>query len=137
MSQLFLFDDNSDSDPIKEEILDKENTILNNLKVCRICNTEKSIEDFHLDRGKAYSKCKECFGEYKKNLRIAKKSAPDKPEVCECCNKIPDKWICDHYPDTDIFRGWVCSNCNLAAGYMNDSYDGAIKLFNYLYQRKV
>ena len=105
-------------------------------KVCRICHKEKPIDDFHLDRGSPYSKCKECFSDYQKGLRNAKKTAPDKPEKCECCGKIPEKWICDHYPGTDNFRGWVCSNCNLAAGYVDDSYEGAVKLVNYLYQRK-
>lgn len=114
-----------------DEVADSDTT-----KVCRICHKEKSIDNFHLDRGSPYSKCKECFSDYQKSLRNAKKTAPDKPEKCECCGKIPEKWVCDHYPGTDIFRGWVCSNCNLAAGYVDDSYEGAVKLVNYLYQRK-
>lgn len=140
MAQLFLFDDPDQSLESENIITDIQVTISEtdtNVKVCRICNETKSLDDFFLDRGKAYSKCKQCFGEYQKNLRTAKKSAPEKPDRCDCCHKIPDKWVCDHYPGTDIFRGWVCSNCNLAAGYMDDSYEGAVKLFNYLYERKV
>lgn len=139
MSQLFLFHDGNDNDTASDET---EDAVLGDAdeetdnKVCRICKVSKSLDDFFLDRGKAYSKCKDCFGQYQKSLRIAKKSAPEKPAKCECCGKIPDKWVCDHYPNTDIFRGWVCSDCNLAAGYMGDTHAGAIMLFNYLYSRR-
>jgi hypothetical protein len=132
MEQLFLFE--TDDDPIdKEEIISDQST-----KICRICHIEKSIDDFHLDRGSPYSKCKDCFGEYQKILRKIKKNAPAKPEngKCECCGKIVTKWVCDHYPNTEIFRGWVCGDCNVASGLMGDSYEGSIKLFNYLWQRK-
>jgi hypothetical protein len=139
MSQLFLFDDDSSGENISDSnVADvaEQPQADNNTKACRICNKTKNIDDFFLDRGKAYSKCKDCFSEYQKGLRIAKKSAPEKPSKCECCGKIPDKWICDHYPGTEIFRGWVCSDCNLAAGYVGDSYEGAVQLVNYLYKRK-
>lgn len=138
MKQLSLFDDviiEQEPEFLSSDLV--EVLISDNTKICRICNQNKPIDDFHLDRGSPYSKCKECFSDYQKSLRAAKKSAPDKPAKCECCGKIPDKWVCDHYPGTEIFRGWVCSNCNLAAGYMDDTYEGAIKLFNYLYERKV
>jgi hypothetical protein len=140
MSQLFLFDDDSSSENISDsnaaEFVEQIQEEDKDTKACRICNKLKNIDDFFLDRGKAYSKCKDCFSVYQKGLREAKKSAPEKPLTCECCGKVPEKWICDHYPNTDNFRGWVCSNCNLAAGYVGDSYEGAVQLVNYLYKRK-
>ena len=139
MNQLFLFNDDESGvvEPIDNTESISESEIVNeSTKVCRICNETKNIEDFFLDRGKPYSKCKDCFSEYQKDLREAKKNAPPKPDKCECCGRIPEKWVCDHYPKTDIFRGWVCSDCNLAGGYMGDTYDGAVKLVNYLYARK-
>ena len=105
-------------------------------KICRICNLEKSADDFFLDRGKLYSKCRDCFKTYQNQLKTVKKNAPAKPQRCECCGKIPNKWACDHYPNTTKFRGWVCWECNNAAGAVGDSYEGAVKLLNYLYQRK-
>ena len=130
MQQLALFD---------IDILIEDKTISDNTKICRICNKEKYLDDFHLDRGSPYSKCKECFSEYQNTLRKIKKNAPSKPadHRCECCGKITEKWFCDHYPNTDNFRGWVCFECNTASGLVGDSYDGAVKLFNYLFHRKI
>lgn len=128
MQQLTLFD-----------ISNQEDNDISNLstKTCRICNIEKPIDDFYLDRGALYSKCKNCCAEYKRLQNIAKKNAPEKPDSCECCGKITDTFYCDHYPNTDKFRGWVCFECNTAAGYVGDSYEGVVKLFNYLYQRRI
>lgn len=127
MQQLALFDIVDLNE--KDDIISSSST-----KICRICNTDKPIEDFHLDRGSPYSKCKNCFSEYQKILRQIKKTAPPKPSdgKCECCGKTVTKWICDHYPNTEIFRGWVCGDCNIASGLVGDSYHGAVKLLNYL-----
>lgn len=72
-------------------------------------------------------------------MRKIKKEAPTKPKngKCQCCGKPVYKWVCDHHPNTDIFRGWICRDCNIASGLMGDSYDGASQLFNYLYSRKL
>lgn len=56
----------------------------------------------------------------------------DKPEYCECCNKIPDQWVA-HYSNKNQFKGWICNNCKQACDFVNNSYDDAVKLFNYLY----
>ena len=62
MNQLNLFDDLYENEELvtddAQDDIDDQNT---DTKVCRICNTEKSIDDFFLDRGKLYSKCRECF----------------------------------------------------------------------------
>lgn len=134
MKQLNLFDidvDNSDSETESDD-----DSVVSEYKVCRICNEEKSLDNFYLDRGTPYSKCKECSAKYGKELRAVHKVAPPKPERCECCNKIPAKWICDHYPNSKIFRGWVCFECNNAAGSVGDTYHGAVNLLNYLFSRK-
>jgi hypothetical protein len=133
MNQLTLFNDlNEDNQDSILPIVDDEN----DTKICRICKIEKPLEDFALDRGAPYSKCKECSKKYQEQLRTVHKIAPPKPERCQCCNVIPKKWVCDHYPDSTIFRGWVCWECNNAAGSVGDSYEGAVKLLNYLYQRR-
>lgn len=132
--QLILFDIEDISLDDKEDIISDSSQ-----KTCRICKVEKPIEDFHLDRGSPYSKCKVCFSEYQKTLRKIKKAAPEKPKdgKCECCGKVVTKWVCDHHPNTEIFRGWVCGECNVASGLIGDSYHGAIKLSTYLYQRRL
>ena len=136
MNQLNLFDDLYENEELvtddAQDDIDDQNT---DTKVCRICNTEKSIDDFFLDRGKLYSKCRECFKKCNQVLKTVHKNAPPKPDKCECCGKVPKKWACDHYPNSTDFRGWVCWECNNAAGSVGDSYEGAVKLLNYLYQR--
>lgn len=133
MQQLVLFDVDDNSNSEEDSIISDSLT-----KICRICNQEKNIDNFYLDRGTAYSKCKECVSEYKKLLNNAKINAPDKPadNRCECCGKITEKWYCDHYPNTEKFRGWICFSCNTAAGNVGDNYMGAVNLLNYLYNRK-
>lgn len=126
MKQLNLFTTDSD-----EAVAD------GNTKQCRICNKYKTLDNFYLDRGAVYSKCKQCSKEYNKGLKAAKENAPPKPDRCECCGSKVDKWYCDHHPNSNKFRGWVCFKCNNAAGSVGDSYEGAVKLFNYLYQRKL
>lgn len=130
MDQLYLFDGFDEDKP-------EENTT-DNTKVCRICKIEKSVEEFYLDRGAVYSKCKDCCKEYSVNLKQAKENAPNKPEnnSCQCCGKLTEKWYCDHHPNTNLFRGWVCFECNTAAGNVGDHYTGAVKLLNYLYNRR-
>ena len=126
MNQLQLF-------CVPRDDIIKDNT---DTKVCRICAKEKGVDHFYLDRGAVYSKCKDCCKEYNDGLKEAKKNAPEKPEVCECCGEKVEKWYCDHYPNTNQFRGWVCFKCNNAAGSVGDTYEGATKLFNYLYARQ-
>ena len=120
------------------DIEDTDTSAGTDTKKCRICEETKSVEDFYLDRGAVYSKCKKCCKEYNEGLKKAKETAPTKPEnnLCECCGTVVEKWYCDHYPNSNRFRGWVCFKCNNAAGSVGDSYEGAVKLFNYLYKRK-
>ena len=130
MKQLNLFNSDDDKD-------DKVKNNSSDTKQCRICKVYKTLDNFYLDRGAVYSKCKQCSKEYNKGLKTAKENAPPKPDRCECCGQKVDKWYCDHHPNSNKFRGWVCFKCNNAAGSVGDSYEGAVKLFNYLYSRKL
>lgn len=134
MTQLHLFDIHDEQDI--DTYIEGDNISDATTKICRTCDKVKPITDFYLDRGAVYSRCKDCCTSYRKLLNIAKKNAPEKPEHCECCGKKVDIWFCDHFPDTDKFRGWVCFECNTAAGYVGDTYHGAVKLVQYLYQRR-
>lgn len=107
-------------------------------KYCPKCKQTKAASEFYVDRLLLYYKCKACCKIYKDQLNKAKENAPPKPNFCECCGKDMKglSFYCDHYPDTEYFRGWVCRYCNEAAGNVGDTYEGAVKLFNYLYERK-
>jgi hypothetical protein len=57
-----------------------------------------------------------------------------KPESCELCGG--GGRICfDHDHQTGIFRGWLCTRCNVTLGNVKDSTDLLNAMINYLLQR--
>lgn len=55
------------------------------------------------------------------------------PMLCECCGKTDTRALAlDHCHLTNIFRGWLCKNCNLAIGRLGDSVEGVSQALNYL-----
>jgi hypothetical protein len=135
MKQLPLFDIGpEETTDLVDDIYIEE---ISELKICRICLEEKSVEEFYRDRGAVYSRCKECIKKEKKILSELKKVAPKKPDQCECCKKPVEKKMClDHYHDSCKFRGWVCTPCNVGIGLLGDNLDGVINAVNYLLSRK-
>lgn len=134
MKQLSLFDNNETSEDLLDD-LDLIETL--DIKICRTCLQEKSVEDFYKDRGAVYSRCKDCLKKEKKILLELKKIAPKKPTHCECCKKQVDKKMClDHYHESAKFRGWICTPCNVGIGLLGDNLDGVINAVNYLLSRK-
>ena len=65
---------------------------------------------------------------------------PPRPKdgLCQCCFKLPkharfgDKLVLDHNHYTGEFRGWICDQCNRAAGLVGDNSSGARLLLAYL-----
>jgi len=58
------------------------------------------------------------------------------PPNCEACG-VPFASTkkgsqCDHDHATNLFRGWLCTNCNVALGYAKDSRVILQKLIDYL-----
>lgn len=58
------------------------------------------------------------------------------PHRCECCglsDLIFKKGLfLDHDHTTRKFRGWLCDNCNLGIGRLNDNLEGVKKAVAYL-----
>lgn len=107
-------------------------------KVCTKCNQEKPVEAFRLyrratgDRNSRDSKCKECS---KYQFDVANKlreTAPSYEGRCWCCNKECDKPVLDHCHETEEFRGWLCSPCNLGIGVLGDDIEGVGNALTYL-----
>jgi hypothetical protein len=62
---------------------------------------------------------------------------PTRPEppACEVCGRPRGKTLCiDHDHETGVFRGWLCQQCNMAAGLVKESPDTLRKLASYLEQ---
>ena len=59
------------------------------------------------------------------------------PECCEACGiafkPTPQRRPClDHCHTTNRFRGWLCSNCNIALGLAGDAPEGVRSLLEYI-----
>ena len=86
------------------------------------------------DKIKAYwaanqDKRRKCYG-----LPDPTHEYPD-PEVCECCGGPPTgigRLHLDHDHTSGIFRGWICSNCNLGIGLLGDTKEGVDNASKYL-----
>lgn len=61
--------------------------------------------------------------------------------ACECCGFIPDHknkngstrvLNVDHCHKSDVFRGWLCWNCNVAIGKLGDDINGIMNAARYL-----
>ena len=57
------------------------------------------------------------------------------PLQCEVCGK-PGRICVDHCHKTKLFRGWLCSGCNVTLGYVKDSPKLLRKLADYLDQHE-
>ena len=54
-----------------------------------------------------------------------------KPENCEICNR-KGKICFDHDHKTGVFRGWICWNCNVALGHLEDNVNILNNCIKYL-----
>ena len=58
------------------------------------------------------------------------------PEACEICGLRSDKALClDHEHLTGMFRGWICSNCNVGLGHFRDNAEALEKAAQYIRER--
>ena len=55
---------------------------------------------------------------------------------CDLCNKVPTgkkkTLVVDHNHSTNEIRGLLCNKCNIGLGYLGDSNDIPLRVFNYL-----
>lgn len=59
------------------------------------------------------------------------------PEKCELCGNASNRALhLDHDHSTGLFRGWLCSNCNLAIGLLRDSAETCIAAARYLIETR-
>ena len=51
--------------------------------------------------------------------------------LCECCMEQQATDV-DHCHDTNIIRGFLCSECNTGIGKLGDNEEGVERALNYL-----
>jgi len=104
-------------------------------KTCIYCGKRKNRKSFprhSLYKDNLDTRCRSCIKKHTKIRSKLHKVAPEKPTNCECCGKIPIKWVLDHDHNDDSFRGWICDRCNTGIGKLGDNIDGLVKAINYL-----
>ncbi len=107
--------------------------------VCRHCNTEKPKEAFRLYRRATgdhrdcrSTSCKQCQKYNNDIVTKIRKTAPEKPDACQCCGGVAHRLVLDHCYKTETFRGWICHHCNLSIGHLGDNIEGLRMAINYL-----
>lgn len=108
-------------------------------KICSYCGKRKNSGSFprHTHyKDNLDSRCKKCIKKQTKIRDKLRKKAPPKPDICECCKKIPNKWALDHNHRDNSFRGWLCDRCNTGIGNLGDTLQGVINAVNYLIKNR-
>ena len=115
-------------------------------KPCIYCKEEKPLSSYPRHRSskdRLDSRCYECKTRNEKRRLVLKKTAPPKPDVCECCGINPVTkqykpfWVIDHDHVTDLFRGWLCDDCNTGIGKLGDTLEGVMNAVRYFESRAV
>lgn len=102
-------------------------------KVCNNCKIRKPVQDFYKDRDGHCINCKICKDKINKITKNLHKTAPQRPQACECCGKVSDSpLVLDHDHETGKFRGWICIKCNLGLGRLGDTIESLMRAVEYL-----
>ena len=115
-------------------------------KECSVCGESRALSEYSKmiqNKDGLDTRCKVC-----EKLRYLMKkellrTAPPKPEICDCCGKNPQdqqypKPIClDHNHKTGSFRGWLCDDCNLGIGKLGDDLEGVMRAVRFLEKQEL
>ena len=105
---------------------------------CKKCGKKYVLTDFPINNTLASGilrkhTCKYCRAHQSK-VRAKLHREHKKPEniVCPICENYTDSPVLDHCHKTDIFRGWLCNDCNNALGKFKDDVAMLKKAIKYL-----
>lgn len=113
-------------------------------QICVECKTEKPMDQFNrkISEKTGFQRhCRECNKRinreqyFKHNWGISLEELEQlklaQNHCCACCGESAELVI-DHHHETGIIRELLCSPCNVAIGYLNDSIERVNKLAEYL-----
>lgn len=118
-------------------------------KVCIKCNKEKTIDNYRISRkstGCRRTACRSCEREISRRntFKIIRGISHEERDLlllkqgskCKCCGKTTNGskkgWHVDHDHSTNIIRGILCANCNIALGQVKDNIEHLKLLIMYL-----
>ena len=98
----------------------------NDTKICSHCQEEKNISFYGTTNSDNYGRlftksiCNTCSVHHQIIItKHKKKYGPTKPNQCMICDKETTLQL-DHCHETGAFRGWLCINCNIALGRLDN-----------------
>lgn len=114
-----------------------------NLKNCRNCKENKSLDAFHNDRRTPdgrYDVCRVCRTKHRNITDIPKDHYQSLLEAqnysCAICGinaeETKQGLAVDHNHATDEVRGLLCMRCNIGLGYFKDNITSLTNAVNYL-----
>jgi len=111
-----------------------------NHKKCIRCFEVKPIHVFEkkkreLNYRNICKTCRDFTSRTTNRLKRAHVREHGKPPIgtrCPICKTIPKLLVFDHCHETQLFRGWICRNCNAALGKLGDNSEGLQRALNYL-----
>jgi hypothetical protein len=104
-------------------------------KVCSYCGIKKGLNHFGKQataKDKKDHRCNRCKREQSQLRDRLRKTAPEKPPVCDCCSREYHLMCLDHDHLTNRFRGWLCHKCNSGIGHLGDTIEGLENALAYL-----
>ena len=111
-------------------------------KICSHCQEEKNISFYGTvnsdNYGRLFTKtiCNTCSAHHQKIIKKHKeKYGPTKPNQCMICDKETTLQL-DHCHETHAFRGWLCVNCNVGLGRL-DNETLLIKALEYTHKNPI
>jgi hypothetical protein len=129
------------------------------VKVCPVCSTEKSVEEFKLNTSGVPGWCKPCTTEKMRGYQAARRSENKErladwnrktrynltPEEytymvieqggkCAICKDVSDGLCVDHDHNTGEVRGLLCRKCNTGIGMLQDNLENLKNAVAYLAQ---
>ena len=127
------------------EIYTSFETDLDGTVPCRSCGTSfpHTRDFFHLrsttaregldNKDYLFYECKKCRNEISRTRKILRDQYEHtKTSYCQCCKEETDRLCLDHNHTTDVFRGWLCNQCNTGIGLLGDNLQGLEQAIAYL-----
>lgn len=115
-------------------------------RICRNCNQEKPVSEFHKDttRKPGYRlDCKDCRKFLRKDINKPAGLKISKEDVllmrglpCEICGCNKATSCIDHCHKTNKIRGSLCRTCNIGLGMFKDSQNLLQAAIDYLYRKQ-